>query len=42
MTLKIVKPEINIREKLTELDYDKLPYDKMPDGSIIQRLELHP
>ena len=37
MTLKIVKPEINIREKLTELDYDKLPYDKMPDGSIIQQ-----
>lgn len=37
MTLKIVKPEINIREKLTELDYDRLPYDKMPDGSIIQQ-----
>ncbi len=37
MTLKIVKPEIHIREKLTELDYDRLPYDKMPDGSIIQQ-----
>ena len=37
MTIKIVKPEINIREKLTELDYDKVPYDKMPDGSVIQQ-----
>ena len=37
MTIKIVKPEINIREKLIELDYDKVPYDKMPDGSVIQQ-----
>ena len=37
MTLKIVKPELNIREKLTELDYAQVPYDKMPDGSIIQQ-----
>ena len=37
MTVKITKPEVNIREKLIELDYDKVPYDKMPDGSVIQQ-----
>jgi hypothetical protein len=36
MTVKITKPEINIREKLTELDYSHVPYEKMPAGSVIQ------
>ncbi len=36
MTVRITKPEINFREKISELDFDKVPYDKMPYGSIIQ------
>jgi len=36
MTVKITKPEINVREKLNELDYGHVPYDKMPAGSVIQ------
>ena len=36
MTVKITKPDINIREKLTELDYSTVPYEKMPAGSVIQ------
>jgi hypothetical protein len=36
MTVKITKPEVNIREKLTELDYAHVPYEKMPAGSVIQ------
>ena len=36
MTVRITKPEFNLREKLSELDYDRVPYEKMPSGSIIQ------
>ena len=36
MTVRITKPEFNLREKLTELDYGRVPYHKMPAGSIIQ------
>jgi len=36
MTVRITKPEFNLREKLTELDFDKVPFQKMPAGSIIQ------
>ena len=36
MTVRISKPEFNLREKLTELDYGRVPYQKMPAGSIIQ------
>ena len=36
MTTRITKPAFNFREKLTELDYAKVPYDKMPSGSVIQ------
>ena len=35
MTVKITKPEINVREKLVELDYGHVPYHKMPMGSVI-------
>lgn len=37
MTVNISKPEINIREKLTDLDFSVLPYEKMPGGSVIQQ-----
>ena len=36
MTGRISKPEFNLREKLNELDYSRVPYEKMPAGSIIQ------
>ena len=36
MTVRVSKPEFNLREKLTELDYSRVPYEKMPSGSIIQ------
>lgn len=36
MTVRVNKDAFNVREKLSELDYDRLPYDKMPAGSVIQ------
>ena len=36
MTTRITKPAFNFREKLTELDYAKVPYEKMPSGSVLQ------
>ena len=36
MTVRISKPEFNLREKLNELDYSRVPLQKMPAGSIIQ------
>jgi len=36
MTVRINKPAFNIREKLKELDFFHLPYQKMPPGSIVQ------
>jgi hypothetical protein len=36
MTVNISKPSINIREKLSELDFAKVPFQKMPSGSVLQ------
>ena len=36
MTVRVSKPAFNLREKLTELDFDRVPFQKMPAGSIIQ------
>ena len=36
MTVKIEKSEIDIRDRLTSLDYNTVPYHKMPAGSVIQ------
>ena len=36
MTVRAHKPEFNFREKLKELDYSHLPYEKIPDGVPIQ------
>ena len=36
MTVRITKPEFNLREKISELDYSRVPFQKMPAGSIIQ------
>ena len=34
--IKVSKPAINIREKLNDLDFDKVPFQKMPTGSVLQ------
>ena len=34
--IKVSKPAINIREKLNDLDFDKVPFQKMPAGSVLQ------
>ena len=36
MTVIVQKPEFNLREKLSELEFDTLPYEKMPIGSVLQ------
>ena len=36
MTVKVTKPAINVREKLAELDFAKVPFQKMPAGSVVQ------
>ena len=36
MAVRISKPAFNLRDKLTQLDYGHIPYEKMPPGSIIQ------
>jgi len=36
MTIKVTKPAINLREKLNELDFDRVPFQKMPAGSVLQ------
>jgi hypothetical protein len=40
MTVRVNKPEFNLREKLSELDYAHVPYDKMPAGSVIRQFHL--
>ncbi len=34
--IRAEKPAFNLRSKLSELDYSRVPYQKMPSGSIIQ------
>ena len=41
MTVRITKPEFNLREKISELDYSRVPYEKMPAGSVIQVQQHH-
>ena len=36
MVIRVSKPEFNLRDKISELDYDRVPYEKMPAGSVIQ------
>ena len=42
MTVRITKPEFNLREKLTELDYSQVPLQKMPAGSVVQTVVNYP
>ena len=39
--INITKEQFNLREKLTRLDTEKIPYEKMPVGSIIQVQQHH-
>lgn len=41
MTVRIQKPAFNIREKLSELDFGHVPYEKMPAGSVIQVVRIN-
>ena len=36
MTVHVEKPSFNLRDKLTQLDYATLPYEKIPRGGIVQ------
>ena len=36
MTVKITRPSIDIRGTLDELNFAKVPYQKMPAGSVVQ------
>ncbi len=36
MAINVTKPSVNLREKLNELDYAKVPFQKMPAGSVVQ------
>ncbi len=36
MTVRVNKPEFNLREKLTELDYAHVPYEKIAPGAVVQ------
>ena len=35
MTVRVSKPAFNLRDKLTQLDYGQVPYQKMPSGSVV-------
>ena len=39
--VRITKPEFNLREKLNKLDYGRVPYEKMPAGTVIQHVFNH-
>jgi hypothetical protein len=36
MTVRAHKPEFNFREKLKELDYARVPYEKIAPGAVVQ------
>ena len=38
MTVRANKPAFNVREKLKELDYSHLPYEKIQPGGVVQMI----
>jgi len=42
MTISVTKPSVNLREKLNELDFDRVPFQKMPAGSVLQVVHVDP
>tara|TARA_B100002019_G_C21097835_1_gene511945 strand:+ start:228 stop:773 length:546 start_codon:yes stop_codon:yes gene_type:complete len=39
MAVRIEKPKFNLRDKLSELDFSVLPYDRIPEGTAIQYVQ---
>ena len=42
MVVRISKPAFNLRDKLTQLDYGHIPYEKIPQGSVVQTVVNYP
>ena len=42
MTVRIEKPAFNLRDKLSQLDYGHVPYEKIPAGSVVQTVVNYP
>tara|TARA_B100001564_G_scaffold243177_1_gene206038 strand:+ start:656 stop:1264 length:609 start_codon:yes stop_codon:yes gene_type:complete len=42
MVIRVEKPEFNLRSKLNEISYSKLPYEKFPIGSVVQTVVNYP
>ena len=40
MVVRVEKAAFNLRDKLTELDYGHVPYEKMPPGAVIQHVYI--
>ena len=40
MVIRVSKPEFNLRDKISELDYDRVPYQKIPNGGVIQIVQF--
>lgn len=40
--INVKQPEFNLRSRLNELDYDKIPYEKIPQGSVVQTVVNYP
>ena len=39
MTIRIEKPQFNLRDKLSELDFSVLPFDRIQEGTAIQYVQ---
>ena len=42
MVIRVEKPEFNLRSKLNEIDFSKLPYEKFPIGRVVQTVVNYP
>ena len=42
MVVRVSKPAFNLRSKLNEVDFSKLPYEKFPIGSVVQTVVNYP
>jgi len=42
MPIHITKPAFNLRAKLNDLDYGRVPYEKIPAGSVVQTVVNYP
>ena len=42
MVVRVERPAFNLRSKLNEVDFSKLPYEKFPIGSVVQTVVNYP